>query len=45
MSNNMFTHEPVMLAEILDVFSGLSGGVFLDATLGGAGHAQAVLEA
>lgn len=44
-SNNMFTHEPVMLAEILDVFSGLSGGVFLDATLGGAGHAHAVLEA
>lgn len=44
-SNNMFTHEPVMLAEILDVFSGLSGGVFLDTTLGGAGHAHAVLEA
>lgn len=44
-SNNMFTHEPVMLTEILDVFSGLSGGVFLDATLGGAGHAHAVLEA
>ena len=41
----MFTHEPVMLAEIRDVFSGLSGGVFLDATLGGAGHAYAVLEA
>lgn len=44
-SNSMFTHEPVMLTEILDVFSGLSGGVFLDATLGGAGHAHAVLEA
>lgn len=44
-SNNMFTHEPVMLTEILDVFSGLSGGVFLDATLGGAGHAYAALEA
>ena len=41
--NGMFVHEPVMLHEILGVFSGLGSGVFLDATLGGAGHARAVL--
>ncbi|MSO59489.1 MAG: 16S rRNA (cytosine(1402)-N(4))-methyltransferase RsmH [Ilumatobacteraceae bacterium] len=41
----MFEHAPVMLNEILEVFSGLTTGTFLDATLGGAGHAQAVLEA
>ena len=38
-----FSHQPVMLEEILDVFSGMDQGVFLDATLGGAGHSCAVL--
>lgn len=40
---NEFSHEPVMLAEILSVFSNMTDGVFLDATLGGAGHSQAIL--
>lgn len=40
-----FAHEPVMLAEILEVFSGIADGTFLDATLGGAGHSVAVLAA
>lgn len=40
---NEFSHEPVMLAEILSVFSNMTNGVFLDATLGGAGHSQAIL--
>ena len=40
-----FAHESVMLGEILDVFAGLEGGVFLDGTLGGAGHARAILAA
>ena len=44
-SGAMFNHEPVMLNEILEVFSGLSTGTFLDATLGGAGHASALLKA
>ena len=43
--NANFSHEPVMLAEILDVFSSLESGVFLDATLGGAGHSLAMLMA
>jgi len=42
-SMNEFSHEPVMLAEILSVFSNMTDGVFLDATLGGAGHSQAIL--
>ena len=40
-----FVHDPVMLEEILEVFGDLRPGVFLDATLGGAGHAVAVLAA
>lgn len=40
-----FSHEPVMLAEILEVFGNLADGVFLDATLGGAGHAHALMAA
>lgn len=40
-----FSHEPVMLAEILAVFANLAGGTFLDATLGGAGHSAALLAA
>jgi 16S rRNA (cytosine1402-N4)-methyltransferase len=40
-----FAHEPVMLGEILEVFSGIADGTFLDATLGGAGHSVAVLAA
>lgn len=43
--NGTFAHEPVMLAEILSVFSGMNDGVFLDATLGGAGHSSAILAA
>ncbi|MEY3806605.1 MAG: S-adenosyl-L-methionine-dependent methyltransferase MraW [Actinomycetota bacterium] len=34
-----------MLDEILEVFSAINDGVFLDATLGGAGHSCALLEA
>jgi 16S rRNA (cytosine1402-N4)-methyltransferase len=40
-----FSHEPVMLAEILDVFEPVVDGVIVDATLGGAGHASAILDA
>jgi 16S rRNA (cytosine1402-N4)-methyltransferase len=36
-------HEPVMLAEIVDVFAPIPDGVLLDATLGMAGHATAIL--
>ncbi len=40
----MFEHEPVMLAEIVDVLGQVPTGVYVDATLGGAGHATALLE-
>lgn len=43
--NGGFVHESVMLDEILQAFAGMDSGVFLDATLGGAGHSRAVLEA
>lgn len=38
-----FSHTPVMLEEILEVFAPITSGVFLDATLGGAGHSCALL--
>jgi 16S rRNA (cytosine1402-N4)-methyltransferase len=37
-------HEPVMLAEIVELFAPIPPGVLLDATLGMAGHATAILE-
>ena len=42
---NRFEHRPVMLDEIVELLSGVPAGVYLDATLGGAGHASAVLDA
>ena len=42
---NAFSHDPVMLGEILSVFADMNSGVFLDATLGGAGHSAAILAA
>ena len=40
-----YGHEPVMLREIVDVFAGVPGGCVVDATLGGSGHAVAILRA
>lgn len=36
-------HEPVMVDEIAEVFAPIEGGLFVDATLGGGGHAEALL--
>ncbi len=36
-------HEPVMLKEVLDFLGPGPGKEFLDLTLGGGGHAEAVL--
>ena len=38
-----FRHEPVMLTEVLGVFADIAPGLFVDATLGGAGHSVALL--
>jgi 16S rRNA (cytosine1402-N4)-methyltransferase len=40
-----FEHEPVMVSEIVELFAPVPVGTVVDATLGGAGHARALLEA
>jgi 16S rRNA (cytosine1402-N4)-methyltransferase len=39
-----FVHEPVMVREIVDVLKTVPTGIYVDATLGGAGHASALLD-
>ena len=39
-----FHHTPVLLAEVTALFDPVPAGVIVDATLGGAGHAVALLE-
>lgn len=40
-----FSHLPVMMSEVVDLLIVTPGGVFVDATIGGAGHAAALLTA
>jgi 16S rRNA (cytosine1402-N4)-methyltransferase len=40
-----FHHTPVMVGEIVELFGPVPPGVVVDATVGGAGHASALLEA
>lgn len=39
-----FAHEPVMLGEVVSLLADTPSGIYLDCTLGGAGHARALLE-
>ncbi len=40
-----FVHEPVMMREVVEVLSQVPDGPVIDATLGGAGHSEALLAA
>jgi len=40
-----FRHTPVLLERIVELFRDVPDGLYVDATLGGGGHARAVLEA
>ena len=45
MAADVFSHEPVLAAEVVDLLAPERGGVFLDGTLGGGGHAERVVAA
>jgi len=40
-----YVHHPVLEREVVELFTGLKTGVIIDATLGGGGHAAALLTA
>ena len=44
-TDSRFVHHPVMVAEVVEHLSAIPSGAFLDATVGGGGHARALLNA
>ena len=45
MSETAYHHRPVLLHEVVDLFGPVPPGTVVDATVGGGGHARALLEA
>jgi 16S rRNA (cytosine1402-N4)-methyltransferase len=45
MSDDGFVHDPVMQHEVVETFRSVPAGVIVDATLGGGGHSEAILDA
>jgi 16S rRNA (cytosine1402-N4)-methyltransferase len=43
--NQSYVHEPVMVEEVVDAMAGAPPGTIVDATVGGGGHAAAILDA
>jgi 16S rRNA (cytosine1402-N4)-methyltransferase len=43
--NQAFPHQPVMATEVVDFFGAVPSGLIVDTTLGGGGHAEALLTA
>ncbi len=39
-----YRHDPVMCREVVELFGAVAGGVVVDATIGGGGHAAALLQ-
>jgi len=44
-SDRAFPHEPVLVDRIVELFAPVPAGIVVDATLGGGGHAEALLTA
>ena len=44
MTDAGFSHDPVMRDEIVETFRSVPAGVIVDATLGGGGHSEAILD-
>ena len=44
MSGATFSHLPVLIRDVVDLFAPVPPGIVVDATVGGGGHAEALLE-